>query len=138
VRVIAQNLADLDRSQAPEGTDAVDREIAELEAQANPLDPSSEQRVRRLSQLRRQRRALGDVSRRREKSAQSLETCRLALQNMRLDMVRLKAGTQSQEHITTMAENAQALAREVDAVVYAGDQMMGLRGRRSTPGPAGA
>jgi serine/threonine-protein kinase len=138
VRVIAQNLADLERSEAPEGAGAVEREIAELEAQANPMDPGSEQRVRRLSQLRRQRRALGDVERRRQKAAQNLETCRLALQNMRLDMLRLKAGTQSQEHVTTMAERAQELARDVDAVVYAGDQMMSIRARRSTPGPAGA
>jgi serine/threonine-protein kinase len=138
IRLIAQNLADLERSTPSGDTDSVDREIAELEAQANPLDPSSEQRVRRLSQLRRQRRALGDVQRRRDKAAQGLETCRLALHNMRLDILRLKAGQQSHDQITTMTERANDLAREVDAVVYAGDQMMGLRGRRSTPGPAGA
>ena len=77
--------------------------------------------------------------RRREKAAQGLETCRLALHNMRLDILRLKAGQQSHDQITTMTERANDLAREVDAVVYAGDQMMGLRSsRRSTPGTAGA
>ena len=58
VRVLAQNLADLERAQAPGGLDTLEREITLLEGQANPLDGGSEERVRRLAQLRRQRRAL--------------------------------------------------------------------------------
>jgi predicted Ser/Thr protein kinase len=138
VRVIAQNLAELERSNVPAGVADIDREIAELEAQANPFDAGSEQRAHRLKALRRQRRAVIDVRQRREKAAEKLETCRLALRNMKLDLLRLKAGTQSQEHVTTMAHQAQQLAREVDALVYAGDQMMNLRGRPSSAGPAGA
>jgi serine/threonine protein kinase len=138
VRVIAQNLAELERSDVPSSTDAVDREITDLEAQANPFDAGSEQRAHRLKQLRRQRRSIIDVRLRREKAAEKLETCRLALRNMKLDLMRLRAGQQSQEHVTTMAQQAQQLAREVDALVYAGDQMLNLRGRPSSAGPAGA
>jgi serine/threonine-protein kinase len=138
VRVLAQSLADLERAEPTGGVVLIEREIETLEGQANPLEAGSEDRVRRLSQLRRQRRALLDVQRRREQATQKLETCRLALQNMKLDLLRLKAGQQSQEHVTTMTERAQALARDIDAAVYAGDQIAQLSGRRSRPGTAGA
>jgi serine/threonine-protein kinase len=130
VRVLAQNIAELERAQAPGGLDPLDREITLLEGQANPLDGGSEERVRRLAQLRRQRRALTDVYRRREQAIQKLETCRVALTNMKLDMLRLKTGHQSHEHLTTMAGQALELARSVDEAVYAADAVAGL-GRRA-------
>ena len=137
VRTLAFALADMDRNEPADGLATLDAEIRTLEAQANPLERGSEERVRRLAQLRRQRRALLEVQRRRETTASRLETCRLALQNMRFDVLRLKTGAQSQEHVTTMAEQALALAREVDAVAYAGDEMARLGLRRGSAGAAG-
>jgi serine/threonine-protein kinase len=60
---------------------------------------------------------------------------RLALENMRLDLLRLRAGSQTFEHITSVAEKAVALAREVDTAVYVKEEMAKL-GRRSA-GSAG-
>jgi serine/threonine-protein kinase len=43
---------------------------------------------------------------------------------MRLDLVRLRTGAGgSYIQVTTVAERAMALAREVDAVVYAADEV---------------
>src|SRR5205823_870012 len=66
VEGIALNLAELDRSGAPASAEAVEQEITRLESQANPLDrDASEERIRRLAYLKRQRRAVADSEKRR-------------------------------------------------------------------------
>jgi serine/threonine protein kinase len=132
IRLLALSQADLDRNAAPGAVDVVEREIAQLELQANPLDrAASEERVRRLAYLKRQRRALADISRRREQGASKLESCRLALQNMRLDVLRLRTGAQTYQHVTLIAEQALSLAREVDSAIYVADEMARVTGRKS-------
>ena len=102
----------------------MDKEIAVLESQANPLDTqASEARVRRLAMLKRGRRAAAEMEQRRSELAAKLENVALALQNLKFDVLRLKTGNQSWQHVTTVAEQAMALAREVDSVIYVGDQM---------------
>jgi eukaryotic-like serine/threonine-protein kinase len=114
---------DLDGSSAA----AMDKEIAALEAQANPLDvQASEARVRRLALLKRTRRAVSEMERRRDEMQAKLENVALTLQNLKFDVLRLKAGNQSWQHVTTIAEQARALAREVDSAVYVGDQLARL------------
>ena len=130
VQSLAKSLAELERGLDTSGSHAVTREIETLEAQANPLDEqASEQRVRRLAQLKRQRRALQEVERRRAKVADSLESCALALQSMRFDILRLRAGTQTTQQVTALALQAMELAREVDNAIYAHEQVRGLTGR---------
>ena len=88
------------RSRSPTSTGARRRavrsaraEISRLENAANPLDRAgSEERVRRLAFLKRQRRALADVSAKRGAIAGEARELRVALQNMRLDLMRLSAG----------------------------------------------
>jgi serine/threonine-protein kinase len=63
--------------------------------------------------------------------AGKLESCALALQNMRFDVLRLKTGAQSWQHVTSVAEQAMALAREVDSAVYVADEMARLQQRSS-------
>jgi len=134
IRDLAATLSELDRTAAPGAGEALDREIGKLESEANPLDrAASEERVRRLAYLKRQRRAVVDASRRREGTSSKLESCRLALQNMRLDLVRLRTGGGSSiGQVTTIAERAMALAREVDGMVYAADQLASPAGRTRT------
>ena len=128
VQGLATTLADLDRNSAPGAVDAINREVERLEAQANPLDvQASEERIRRLAYLKRQRRSVSEVVSRRDAAASKLESCRLALENMRLDLLRLRAGGQSHEHMTLLAEQAMNLAREVDSAVYVQDEMARLR-----------
>ena len=122
VTALAQLMADLDRNATPGATVVIDREIAQLESQANPLDrQASEERIRRLAYLKRQRRSVAEIGERRERTQARLESCRAALQNMRFDVLRLRAGTQDAAGLTLMAEQALSLAREVDGVVGAND-----------------
>ena len=125
VQALAATIAELDRNHAPSATEAIEQEITRLEGEANPLDRvASEDRVKRLAFLKRQRRGQRDISRRRDKAAADLENCRLMLENIRLDLVRLRTGAGgSYVQVTTVAERAMALAREVDAMVYAADEL---------------
>lgn len=128
VQGFAMMLADLDRNAAPGAEDAINREIDLLESQANPLDTrASEERIRRLAYLKRQRRSVAEAASRRSAAAARLESCRLALENMRLDLLRLRAGGQGHEHMTLIAEQAMNLAREVDTAVYVQDELARLR-----------
>ncbi|HZI43265.1 MAG TPA: serine/threonine-protein kinase [Gemmatimonadaceae bacterium] len=137
IEALALSLSSLERSLAPGAKESVEAEIARLEGAANPLEgAASDERVRRLAQLRRQRRAMADLVRRRDEAAEKLETCAIALQNMKLDMVRLRAGSQTYENVTTLAVNAMSLADSVDSALYVADEM-GRLGRRPTRSPAG-
>ena len=86
--------------------------------------------MRRLAYLKRQRRALVDADQRRQGTAGRLETCALALQNMRFDLIRLGASPQHQ-HITSLANQAMSLAENVDDALFVADEMGRLGGRTS-------
>jgi len=115
-------LDDLDRTD-PSGrgnTEALDREIAVLEAQANPLDrDASEARVRRLATLKRDRRIIQSQRGDRVELEGKLESCVLALQNLRYDVVRLSTGGGTTQSVTQVAARAMSVADDVDALVKA-------------------
>jgi serine/threonine-protein kinase len=131
VRSLALTLSELDRTGAGGASEVIEREISALEAAANPLDyAASEERVRRLAFLKRQRRAASDSARRRDTAASRFESCRLALQNMRYDLVRLRTGSATLDQVTLVAERAMALARDVDGALEAAEL---ARGSSSSP-----
>jgi eukaryotic-like serine/threonine-protein kinase len=133
---LAAGLEQLDRAAGPLTADKIEREIALLESQANPFDHAgSEERVRRLAGLKRQRRTVADLARRRGEMTGKFESCAIALENMRLDVVRLRTGTnaESWQHITAVANQAMALAREVDSAVYVADEMSRLNLKSTAP-----
>ena len=133
---LAASLEQLDRSAGNISAEKIEKEIALLESQANPLDRSgSEDRVRRLAALKRQRRSVADLGRRRGEMTGKLESCAIALQNMRLDVVRLRTGASAEgwQHITSVADQAMALAREVDNAVYVADEMARINPRSNPP-----
>jgi len=125
IEILAATIGDLDRANVPGMGEAIEREVTELEAEANPLDEErSEWRVRRLAQLRRQRVSLRDLQKRREDASQKMARCVSAMQSMRLDLNRLGTGaTRSYESVTQIAEQAMQLGKEVDAVLYAQDEI---------------
>ena len=135
IESLAANVATLDREVSPGAAAEVESEISALEAQANPFDQrASEERVRRLAHLKRQRRAVADLESRRERSRERLESCLLALENMRLDVIKLKAGSQTLQQITLVAERARELASEVDNAMYVADEMSKLKGANRESG----
>ena len=117
-------------------------EITTLENAANPLERGSEDRVRRLAYLKRQRRALVDAAQRKDALSAKLETCALALQNMRFDLMRLGASPQMHQHITSLANQAMKLTENVDDALFVADEMgradsRAVRRRRDAPRSAG-
>lgn len=127
---LASTVSTLDREVSPGAATEVESEISALEAQANPFDQrASEERVRRLAHLKRQRRAVADLESRRERAREKLESCLLALENMRLDVIKLKAGSQTLQQITQVAERARELASEVDNAMYVASEMAKLKGQ---------
>jgi serine/threonine-protein kinase len=123
VQALAISLADLERNVVAGGGTALESEIARLEDLANPLESGSEERVRRLAYLKRQRRSIKDVQERRDAVAAKLETCSLALRNIKLDMLRLRAGAQTHQHVTSLALEAMSLAESVDSALYVADEV---------------
>ncbi|MBL0938290.1 MAG: protein kinase [Gemmatimonadaceae bacterium] len=132
VETIARDLVRLEQGMGTGQLTRVDSEITTLEAEANPLDTSrSETRVRRLAQLRRERRAILDGQQKIESRRAQLESCRMALENVRLDLVRLRTGNSNVQSVTLVAEQAMQLAREVDIAVQAMSEVRDLTAARS-------
>jgi len=132
VEMIARDITRVDREQGPDAAGRIDAEIGVLEAEANPLDTQrSDGRVRRLAQLRRDRRAVSDTVAKRELRRGQLESCRIALENVRLDLVRLRTGNSSVQSVTLVAEQAMQLARDVDIAVQAANEVREATSSRS-------
>ncbi|MGI8510363.1 MAG: hypothetical protein ACR2MQ_13660, partial [Gemmatimonadaceae bacterium] len=124
MELLVATIHDLDRADVPGWGDAIETEVKQLEDEANPLDlEASERRVHRLAQLRRQRISLRDLQQRRDAASEKLARCVSAMQSMRLDLSRLATGTRSYQSVTQVAEQAMQLGREVDAVLYAQDEI---------------
>jgi serine/threonine protein kinase len=137
VKSLAVALSDIDRAAAAGGLDSIEAEIARLEGAANPLDESgSDERVRRLAKLKRERRALADVTSRRDAVAAKLDTCLVALQNIRFDLIRLSAGQQTPHHVTSLAMDALNLADSVDSALFVSDESGRTTATRSASRPA--
>ena len=88
-------------------------------------------RVRRLAYLKRQRRAVKDLHDRRDAAAAKLETCSIALRQLKLDVLRLRAGSQTHQRVTSLALEAMALAEDVDSALYVADELARTTGRPS-------
>jgi len=131
IELLAVDLTELDRAFSDDDGDKVEVEIEQLEAAANPMDPRSEERIRRLAILKRKRGSLRDLRKKRESQSARFENCVLALENMRYDVLKLKTGGQSFQQVTQLAERAMSLAQEVDNAVYVAEEMRKLGVRDS-------
>jgi serine/threonine-protein kinase len=124
IEQLASAIDNMDRANVPGMGDAIEREINELEAEANPLDEeASEGRIKRLVQLRRQRVSLREMHNRRTAADGKLSRAISAMRQLRMDVGRLSTGTRSYESVTQVAEQAVQIGHEVDAVLYAQDEM---------------
>ena len=133
VQSLAMAVEESSRMDVTSAREQLEAEITALENAANPLERGSEDRVRRLAYLKRQRRALVDADQRRQSVAAKLDTCTIALQNMKFDLARLGASPQMHQHITGLANQAMRLADNVDEALFVADEMGRLG--RATPNP---
>jgi hypothetical protein len=114
--LVASTLAELDLRDNRDTPDAIEKEITRLEGQANPLDyRASEERVRRLAHLKRQRRVVADLGKKRTDAEAKLENCRQLLRSMRLELLRYRsAGMGSMPNgLTMVTQQAQVVVKEM-------------------------
>jgi serine/threonine-protein kinase len=120
---VAATLHRLDADVSGASLGALDSRIAALET-----EPATDERERRLALLQRQRGSLHDLIERRRTLANQLESASLMLQNLKLDMLKLRSsgiGSTIAEQASATQE-ARALSREIGHVVQAADELRKL------------
>jgi serine/threonine-protein kinase len=113
---VAGTLAELDLRDTRDTPESIEKEIDSLESQANPLDyRASEERVRRLAHLKRQRRVIADLTKRRTEAETKLEHCRQLLRSMRLELLRYRSAGMSgaSNGLTMVTQQAQSVVKEM-------------------------
>ncbi len=106
----------MDSNMDSEGLAAIDERIAAL-----AREPDDPERARRLRLLERQRQTISDLRGRRSQVASHLESCVLAMQNVRFDLLRLRSAGVAAVlgDITQATQQAKALSRDVDNAIAA-------------------
>jgi serine/threonine-protein kinase len=101
--------------------------LAKIEERIAALakEPEDEERTRRLGLLERQKKAIHDLGGRREHIAKQLESCSLAMQNVRFDLLRLRSAdaVSALGDLTAATQQARALSRDVDSAIDAASEI---------------
>jgi serine/threonine protein kinase len=120
VAALAQGLHRLDHDVTIEALERLDDRIAAASA-----EPEGSEREKKLTLLRRQRETLGDLRGRRDSLATQLESTSLMLQNVRIDLIALRAaGVQSSiDDASSATQEARALSRDIGHVLEAAKQV---------------
>src|SRR5437016_4187043 len=109
--------------------------LARLEEQhqATKRQAESAERERQVGLLARQRQALTDLLTRRQLVADQLESCVLAMQNVRFDLLRLRSAgvAVALDDLTRAPQQARALSRDVDHVIAAAGEIKAVPGEQT-------
>jgi serine/threonine-protein kinase len=122
---LARTLHAMDSNLDSEGLAQIDERIAAL-----AREPEDAERDRRRNLLQRQRQTLVDLQGRRGQVASHLESCVLAMQNVRFDLLRLRSAGVAAVlgDLTQATQQAKALSRDVDnAIAAAGEIREAMR-----------
>ncbi len=124
IAMLAQMLHRLDHDVAPGTLERLEARLAEVEREG----PSAIDQERRLALLRRQQKTLMDLAERRARVARQLESAGLALENLRLDLLKLRSsGVQAAIHdVQNATQEARALSREIGHVLDAAEEVRKL------------
>ncbi|MFL5548462.1 MAG: protein kinase domain-containing protein [Gemmatimonadales bacterium] len=117
---LARTLHAMDSNLDTGGLAAIDERIAGLSRE--PDDP---ERARRLNLLERQKQTISDLRGRRSQVAGHLESCVLAMQNVRFDLLRLRSAGVAAVlgDLTQATQQARSLSRDVDNVIAAAGEI---------------
>jgi serine/threonine-protein kinase len=123
VSALATTVHRIDADAAGISVEALDRRIAEIEAQGRGGEGE-----RRVLLLKRQRSTLGELLARRETLLSQLESARLALENLKLDLLKLRSSGigAALGDVTSATQQARAVSRDIGAVVEAADEVRKL------------
>jgi len=118
--------------------DVDDGALARIEVRIEAVKHHEEgtERERQLSLLDRQRQALSDLLTRRKRLEEQIESCVLAMQNVRFDLLRLRsAGVAAVlSDLTNATQQARVLSRDVDHVIAAAGEIRDVLS--ASPAPA--
>jgi serine/threonine-protein kinase len=123
VGTVATTLHRLDQDVSGASLGSLDARIASMQT-----EPETAERERRLQLLQRQRQSLHDLLERRRSLANQLESASLMLQNLKLDLLKLRSaglGTEI-EMQSSATQEARALSREIGHVVQAAEDLRKL------------
>jgi len=128
----ARTLAALERDLDDGSLERIDGRIAALQQ-----EPSSGDRERRLALLQQQRQKVDQLVQRRDVLRARLDSCLLAMQNVRFDLLRLRSAgvAEALSDLTQATQQAKALSRDVDAAISAAGEIRRLTGRDPSPLP---
>jgi serine/threonine-protein kinase len=117
---LATTLHRLDADVSGSSLGVLDERIASLRQEMETPD-----RERRLSLLERQRGSLSDLLERRRSLVAQLESASLALQNLKLDLLKLRSSgiSAALEDVTSATQEARALSRDIGHVLEAADDL---------------
>ena len=120
---LARTLHAMDTSLDTDGLGQVEERIAAISR-----EPDDAERVRRLALLEKQRQTLSELKSRRAQVAAHLESCVLAVQNVRFDLLRLRSAGVAAVlgDLTQATQQAKALSRDVDNVIAAAGEVKEL------------
>ena len=109
--------------------------LARLEEkiEATKRQSESAERERQVGLLARQRQALTDLLTRRQLVADQLESCVLAMQNVRFDLLRLRSAgvAVALDDLTRATQQARALSRDVDHAIAAASEVKAVLGEQT-------
>ena len=100
---------------------------------ATKRQAESAERERQVGLLARQRQALTDLLTRRQLVADQLESCVLAMQNVRFDLLRLRSAgvAVALDDLTRATQQARALSRDVDHAIAAASEVKAVLGEQT-------
>ena len=138
VDALMKRAEDLARMLHGMSADVDEGALARIEARIEAVKAHEEgtERERQLSLLERQQQALSDLLSRRKRVEEQIESCVLAMQNVRFDLLRLRsAGVAAVlSDLTHATQQARALSRDVDhAIAAAGEVRDILNGGGPAP-----
>ena len=120
---LATTLHRLDSDVSGASLGALDSRVASL-----ATEPETEERDRRMSLLQRQRSSLHDLLERRRSLANQLESAGLMLQNLKLDLLKLRSSGigSAIEDSTSATQEARSLSRDIGNLVAASEELKRL------------
>ncbi|HYT84385.1 MAG TPA: protein kinase [Gemmatimonadales bacterium] len=132
VDALLKRAEDLARMLHGMSADVDERALARIEDKIESVKRHEEgiERERQLSLLERQQQALRDLLTRRTRVEEQIESCVLAMQNVRFDLLRLRsAGVAAVlSDLTHATQQARALSRDVDHAIAAAGEIRDVLG----------
>ncbi|HWA16851.1 MAG TPA: 2TM domain-containing protein, partial [Gemmatimonadales bacterium] len=123
---LARTLQAMDGDFEGQSAERIQQRIAALQR-----EPDDEERSRRLTMLEKQLKTIEDLKGKRDQIASQLESCTLAMQNVRFDLLRLRSADAASAlgDLTMATQQARALSRDVDNAIVAASEIREALGR---------